>query len=130
MKKVFAIIIAIFLALNAQTSKQVKQRLNAAGVNPEQAKQMAKDLGITDRQVESAKQTSDIDLDNQVGEETPSKTTLEVIEIDGVKYIKDGLRYIPVLSEKYEVMEEQKGLETVTDVQEDISMTKGGCGLC
>ena len=136
MKNIYTIIFAAFLALNAQTAEQVKKQLKDAGVTPDQTKQMAKDRGMTDQPIEaegqvrgieietatsdeSAIKTSDIDLDNQVAEETPFKTTLEVIEIDGVKYIKDGLRYIPVLSEEFEAMEEQKGLESVIDEQEE-----------
>ena len=41
MKTIFTIIIATFLALNAQTAAQIKKQLNDAGVTQDQAKQMA-----------------------------------------------------------------------------------------
>ena len=104
MKNIFIIILATSLSLNAQNENKTKPQPKDIGKTSEQAKEMAKDIGISDQQIESAMETSDTDLDNQVVEETPFQTTLEIIEIDGVKYIKDGLRYLPVLSKEYEAV--------------------------
>jgi protein involved in polysaccharide export with SLBB domain len=119
MKNIFIIILATFLTLNAQIPEQTKKQLKDAGVTADQAKRMTKDQGLTDQQIEDGAIISNTDLDTPAKEETPSQTTLEVIEIDGVKYIKDGLRYIPVLSGEYDAKLEKKELENVTDEQEE-----------
>ena len=119
MNNMFIILFTTFVVLNAQTTGQIKEQLKNSGFSPEQAKQMAKDRGITNPQIEGESKTSGIDLETTGTEEIPSKNTFEIIEIDKVKYIKDGLRYIPVLSGEYEAMENQKELEIVTDEQED-----------
>ena len=60
MKKVFAVIITIFLVLNAQTAEQIKKQLQDASVTPDQAKQMARDRGMTDQQIESEIKTCNL----------------------------------------------------------------------
>ena len=80
MKKVFAVIITIFLVLNAQTAEQIKKQLQGAGVTPDQAMQMAKDRGMTDQQIEAEAQARGINLDEAGDGSTSQQTTDPQIE--------------------------------------------------
>ena len=62
MKTIFTIIITC-MALNAQTADQIKKQLQDVGVTPEEAKQMARDQGYTDSQIEAEARARGIDLD-------------------------------------------------------------------
>ena len=53
-------------------------------------------------------------INNQEKEETSSLTTPEVIEINGVKYIKDGLRYIPIIGAEQPTVDPVTETETPT----------------
>ena len=75
MKKVFAVIITIFLALSAQTAEQIKKQLKDVGVTSDQAMQMAKDRGMTDQQIESEAQDRGINLDEVGDGSKPQQTT-------------------------------------------------------
>ena len=63
MKKVFAVIITIFLVLNAQTAEQIKKQLKGTEVTPDQAKQIARDQGYSDSQIEAEARARGIDID-------------------------------------------------------------------
>ena len=63
MKPIFTYIITICLALSAQNAEQIKKQLKNAGIKPEQARQMAKDQGYTDKQIETEARYRDIDID-------------------------------------------------------------------
>ena len=68
MKYIYTIIFTTFLALNAQTAGQIKKQLNDAGITPEQAKQMARDQGYTDTQIEVETRARGIDIDGESAE--------------------------------------------------------------
>ena len=63
MKYIYTIIFTTILALNAQTAGQIKKQLNDAGITPDQAKQMARDQGYSDAQIEAEARARDIDID-------------------------------------------------------------------
>ena len=65
MKYIYTIIFTTFIALNAQTVGQIKKQLNDAGITPDQAKQMARDKGYTDTQLEAEIRTRGIDKDRE-----------------------------------------------------------------
>ena len=108
MKKVFAVIITIFLVLNAQTAEQIKKQLQDTGVTPDQAKQMAKDRGMTDQQIEAEAQARGINLD-AVGDGTGSQVTTD-------------LQIEPVLDESavLELPESETTAEEELDVEEEL----------
>ena len=110
MKNLFIIILTIFLVLNAQNKDKANQQLNKIGITSEQAEVIAKDQGTTLKEIESAIKSGDIRPDNQGKDGTSSLTTPEVIEVNGVKYIKDGLRYIPIIGTK------QTTVDPVTEI--------------
>ena len=80
MKKVFAVIITIFLVLNAQTAEQIKKQLQDVGITPDQAKQMAKDRGMTDQQIEAEAQARVVNLDETSDGSASQQTTDPQIE--------------------------------------------------
>ena len=67
MKTIFYIIITCF-SLNAQTTDQIKKQLSGIGVTPDQAKQMARDKGYTDVQIEAEARQRNINLDGKSAE--------------------------------------------------------------
>ena len=77
MKNVFSVIILLFVFINAQTAKQIKQQLQNAGITPETAKQIAKDQGLTEQQIEAETQMRGINLD-----ETGNRLMMEPPIID------------------------------------------------
>ena len=115
MNNMFIILFTTFVVLNAQTTGQIKEQLKNSGTALDQAKQMAKDRGITNQQIDGKSKTSSIDQETRGTEEKPSQNTFEIIEIDKVKYIKDGLRYIPIIDN------EKPAIETEVPVIESIS---------
>ena len=72
MNNMFIILFTTFVVLSAQTTGQIKEQLKNSGFAPDQAKQMAKDRGITNLQIEGESKTSDIDLETTGTEESPS----------------------------------------------------------
>ena len=119
MNNMFVILFTTFVVLSAQIAGQTKEQLNNSSFTPDQVKQMAKDRGITNQQIERESKTSGIDLETTETEGIPPQNTLEIIEIDKVKYIKDGLRYIPIIDNEKITVEptaktETPILETIT----------------
>ena len=80
MKYIYTIIFAAFLALNGQTLEQIKKQLKDASISPDQAKQIAKDRGMTDQQIEAEAQARGINLDEAGDGSTSQQTTDPQIE--------------------------------------------------
>ena len=68
MKYIYTIIFTTFLALNAQTAGQIKKQLNGAGITPDQAKQMARDQGYSDTQIEAEVRAQGLDVNGKSAE--------------------------------------------------------------
>ena len=68
MKNIYTIIFTAFLVLNAQTAKQIKKQLNDAGITPDQAKQMARDQGYSDTQIETEVRAQGLDVNGKSAE--------------------------------------------------------------
>ena len=109
MRILFYFIIINFVVLSAQTVDQVKRQLESKGINLEQAKQIARDKGISDSQIEieakkrgvelkdlnqndkSVSSNSNIDLESF--ENTLEKNDKSVINnLDGKYHNKDALQ--------------------------------------
>jgi protein involved in polysaccharide export with SLBB domain len=119
MKYIYTIIFATFLALNAQTTEQIKKQLKDAGVTPDQAKQMAKDRGMTDQQIEAEAQARGINLD-AAGDDTESQVTTDP-QIEPVLYESPVLE--PPDSET--TAEEKLVLKTIGDISPEANYYYG-----
>ena len=68
MKYTYIILFSAFIALNAQTTEQIKKQLNDLGITPDQGKQMARNKGYSDSQIKDETRARGIDADRESAE--------------------------------------------------------------
>jgi len=125
MKTIFSIIIITCMALNAQTTEQIKKQLQDAGVTPDRAKQMAKDRGMTDQQIEAEAQVRGINLD-AAGYDTESQVTTDpqiepVLDESAVLELPES----ETTAEEELDVEEELVLETTADISREATSYYG-----
>ena len=66
MYNIFTIILFSSFILFGQSVDQIKEQIKSSGITPEQAKQMAKDRGYSDGQIEAEARSRGIIIDSNV----------------------------------------------------------------
>ena len=98
MNNILIIPFILFGVLNAQSSTiNVQQKIPKAKII-DNLEKSGKGKSIDKLQKKYLSNDNNENIDESSSEINPSN--LDVIEIDGIKYIKDGLRYIPVINDK------------------------------
>ena len=111
MKYLLTLIISLNLTLSvyAQNNQQIDDKSKETSV--EASQQLKNDIKLNS----SSKNQINPDLNNNnINEKLidPNKSSLNIIEIDGVKYVKDDFRYIPLINpDEQIVIEESKEIE-------------------
>ena len=117
MKKNLFIIFTIFLSLSAQVDKETNNQRDNKSL-------LFDDKGVTKQQVESI--IKENELDNQRIDDNSLNPKYDIIELDGVKYLKDGLKYIPIYEDKiYEEKNPSKKLsnKNIQSLSDEIELS-------
>ena len=106
MKYLLTLIISLNLTLSvyAQNNQQIDDKSKESSV--EASQQLKNDIKLNS----SSKNQINPDLNkNNINEKLidPNKSSLNIIEIDGVKYIKDDFRYIPLINPDEQIVIEE-----------------------
>ena len=117
MKIIYIVFLNFIFLLNAQTSKEVSKQLKSAGLTKNQAKQMAKDRGLSDKQIELEIQSKDNKASKEVvNDETSvqSEMVSPLIDIDENTVIDPNIPEA-IENNELDLVEEELSLETVVD---------------
>ena len=94
MKNLFVILLVIIISLSAQIDNGISSQSVNNRKQPDKLNQLFDEKGMTKNKVESLINNSE--LENNLIDKNNIDPEYDIIELDGVRYLKDGLKYIPI----------------------------------